>query len=871
MPPDNGLQKEILQLEQRYAENSQGLVFAHLADAYRRAGEYSKAEGLLVHGLKTHPSYTSAYNVLGRVFLDSERFADAQEQFGKVLELDPQNLIALRALGDLAARRGLVEDARVWYERMLQVDPRSEEASEGLRRLDAAAGEPDAPEAEESAAVAVEAEPVAAAEEPEPDIVPPGEGIGPSEPAPPEAEAVVPEADIAMPEPEEIQLAAEEILAPTAEEEPAVEAMAEEVAHAAEEEPAFEATAEELPPTAADEPAFETAEEEPILDLVGQDEPDTQPIEGFIAEDGVRGFSLDVLSAEPETPESVSESEPSSDEPPAWDFDVAMPDFMQPPEFEAASPEGEPEPDLSPESAEEAPAETEAEAAAEDDGELWGHPFPAEGPDLPSMDDWSPGFVVGELLEGQASEDLKPEDLLEGLDAEFTIDIPGEDDAADEAVGEAGEAGAGGGMVTETMAELYATQGLYSDSLAVYQQLGEASPDDESIKARISELTRIVEAESKPESEEEELARLLKLTDPTAEAEETTEAVQTEPPSAPVPEPELEPEPVVEAFAFEDEAPVAGFEQLDPFAASFEVLAMKGEGVEPPAVEEAPEPAADLVEPLEEVEVELDETEMEAELGLEEMPEPEPQAELVADVEWVFEPAAVDELEAIIEGEPVPIEVIEAEPVAVDPVAPEPAPEEVAVDVVAEEVTVDVVAEEVTVDVVAEEVTVDVVGEEVAVDVVGEEVAADVVAEEVADEVLDEAIADVIVAAEATEEVEAQAAMAEIKAVDSIWELTGMEATEVADEEVALQPLGDDGIADVGAHIPIAEAGTGEEVESPTMEGYLADLLTFDAESLSKNQNPAVPVEASQPQAAPEPSGTEDLEQFQEWLRSLKR
>jgi tetratricopeptide (TPR) repeat protein len=312
MPPDNGLQKEILQLEQRYAENSQGLVFAHLADAYRRAGEYSKAEGLLVHGLKTHPSYTSAYNVLGRVFLDSERFADAQEQFGKVLELDPQNLIALRALGDLAARRGLVEDARVWYERMLQVDPRSEEASEGLRRLDAAAGEPDAPEAEESAAVAVEAEPVAAAEEPEPDIVPPGEGIGPSEPAPPEAEAVVPEADIAMPEPEEIQLAAEEILAPTAEEEPAVEAMAEEVAHAAEEEPAFEATAEELPPTAADEPAFETAEEEPILDLVGQDEPDTQPIEGFIAEDGVRGFSLDVLSAEPETPESVSESEPSS-------------------------------------------------------------------------------------------------------------------------------------------------------------------------------------------------------------------------------------------------------------------------------------------------------------------------------------------------------------------------------------------------------------------------------------------------------------------------------------------------------------------------------------------------------------------------------
>jgi tetratricopeptide (TPR) repeat protein len=155
MPPDHNVLKEIEQLEQRFAENAQGLVFAHLADAYRRAGEFAKAEGLLLHGLKTHPTYTSAYNVLGRVYLDSERFADSHVQFSKVLELDPQNLIALRALGDLAACGGRIDDARSWYERMLQIDPRSDEAQVGLRRLKggdveaAAAGAPEATEAVE--------------------------------------------------------------------------------------------------------------------------------------------------------------------------------------------------------------------------------------------------------------------------------------------------------------------------------------------------------------------------------------------------------------------------------------------------------------------------------------------------------------------------------------------------------------------------------------------------------------------------------------------------------------------------------------------------------------------------------------------------
>lgn len=147
MTPDRPLQSEIEQLEQRFAENPQGRVFAHLADLYRQARRLEEAEALVVEGLKRHPNYVSAYLVLGRVYADWGRHDQAGAQFARVLELDAQNLVALRALGDLAAERGLWEEARSWYERVLQIDPYNEEAKSAIGKLPTAAAEPaEAPE-----------------------------------------------------------------------------------------------------------------------------------------------------------------------------------------------------------------------------------------------------------------------------------------------------------------------------------------------------------------------------------------------------------------------------------------------------------------------------------------------------------------------------------------------------------------------------------------------------------------------------------------------------------------------------------------------------------------------------------------------------
>ncbi len=713
MSPDNDLEREISQLEQRYAENAHGLVFAHLADAYRRAGEYSKAEGLLLHGLKTHPSYTSAYNVLGRVYVESERYADAQAQFARVLELDPQNLISLRALGDLAARRGFVEDARVWYERMLQVDPRSEEAREGLARLTTAHGGPAAPEP-------VEAEALTDAPEPEP--------------YPVEEPDLEPEASVYEAVPVEVVSAPEE------------------------------------PPT--------LGLAEPDLETVEKVEAEIEPVEGLIADEEMRGFALESIAAD------TAETSPYSEEPFAEELfaepwaledvhDLAEADFAAPgvvPEAEGDEPWGAAEP----EPWEEASVEPEAEAVADEGAE----PSPVDemgSLELPSMDDWSPGFVVGELLEGRAIEDLRPEEILEGLDAEISFDAVEESTGEKDVAGGEGVERRGEAVVTETMAELYASQGLYSDALAVYRQLAEARPDDERLEARILDLERRVEeAGFFADAEEEELARLMRLTEPAEE--ESAEAIPVE---------ETAPEPEADVFEFEDEAPVAGFEQLDPFAASFDALAARTHPVESFLAEETPPAAGPTAEQPEET-----------------------------------EPAAAEFAQpTAAEPEPVPVESLAEEPVA-------------------EELPASIENIE---------------GDFAPFDTLAEQSAAEVVAEEV------------------TEVIGYSPAEEGITAVDSIWELTDVGASigreTATDHEVAE--------ADEESDVPVrfvTGAGRAEHREPSTMEDYLGALLACDVESLlKKNANSAEPPADDEPLPSPESSNAEDLEQFQEWLRSLKR
>ena len=80
--------------------------FFLLGDLLRKAGELDEAETVLTKGLEHHPKYVAARMSLGRIQLDRAQFSEAERSFARALELDPENAVAARLIGETAERVG---------------------------------------------------------------------------------------------------------------------------------------------------------------------------------------------------------------------------------------------------------------------------------------------------------------------------------------------------------------------------------------------------------------------------------------------------------------------------------------------------------------------------------------------------------------------------------------------------------------------------------------------------------------------------------------------------------------------------------------------------------------------------------------------
>lgn len=157
---------EIEKLERRWAENPKGRNFAPLADAYRKAGELDRAIELCKNGLELHPDYVSAHIVYGRCLIDQKNDSGAVEVFQKVLILDPENILALRVLAEIAERVGRYDEGVQWLGRLIAADPMNGDAAEALTRMKGKAAQ-----AASAAPPVTQLVPPAAGETPEPGVV----------------------------------------------------------------------------------------------------------------------------------------------------------------------------------------------------------------------------------------------------------------------------------------------------------------------------------------------------------------------------------------------------------------------------------------------------------------------------------------------------------------------------------------------------------------------------------------------------------------------------------------------------------------------------------------------------------------------------
>lgn len=345
--------------------------FAPLADAYRKAGDTDMALEVVRAGLVKRPNNLSAHIVLGRCLLDKKDDVAAAQAFEHVLQLDAENIIAIRVLGEVAERKGDPEAAYKWVQRLLEVDPNNEDAQETLKRLEpaaralpVAAPEAKAPEAASTAAAPSGFEPTSFAAAPTAEApafkIPPSDlergatAIEPSEPAMPDLSAMSAESNLGIERAESATESAGPAVGAGGGADSGLE-LAEEMVLSAKPSAEFETSTDAM---AAPAPA-----RDPEPELIPLDEPTSPPL-------ALMDFSEPAPAAEPlpmlDLSESVAASAPKGRvsqglKPPAG-ITLIMPDESPPAPAAAPAPAAIPIPESMAETVEVEPVITETMA-----------------------------------------------------------------------------------------------------------------------------------------------------------------------------------------------------------------------------------------------------------------------------------------------------------------------------------------------------------------------------------------------------------------------------------------------------------------------------------------------------------------------------
>jgi tetratricopeptide (TPR) repeat protein len=126
------------ELQEKFEENPRR-YFAPLANEYRKGGQAKRAIEICREQLAHMPGHMSGQIVYGQALYETGEFEEARKVFLRALAVDPENLIALRTLGDMSLQAGDTTEARTWYSKLLEADPKDTAAIALVTEIDAAA------------------------------------------------------------------------------------------------------------------------------------------------------------------------------------------------------------------------------------------------------------------------------------------------------------------------------------------------------------------------------------------------------------------------------------------------------------------------------------------------------------------------------------------------------------------------------------------------------------------------------------------------------------------------------------------------------------------------------------------------------------
>jgi tetratricopeptide (TPR) repeat protein len=167
---DNKMRAELQKLSERVAKDPLSTLFVPFAEELRKEGHLDRAVQVLRDGLRVHPHYVSARVSLGKILLEKGNLLEAKEEFERVVDLAPGNLLAQKRLGEIYRIQEQIPEAIRAYRAVLHLHPGDEESRQILSHL------------EQSSRVETPMEPVPAASAIIPDETPSLMDIGEAEP-----------------------------------------------------------------------------------------------------------------------------------------------------------------------------------------------------------------------------------------------------------------------------------------------------------------------------------------------------------------------------------------------------------------------------------------------------------------------------------------------------------------------------------------------------------------------------------------------------------------------------------------------------------------------------------------------------------------
>ena len=477
-------------LEQRLAADPNSKIFVQLAEEYRKAGLQADAVATCRDGLEKHPNYFSARVALGRALLESDGLEEARVEFEQVLKQVPDNLLALKFLGETYHGLGQLQEALAKYQLASTLSPEDADLVDRIGQVEAAIAAPPAPAQPASPPPAGREPPLTGGEDA---AGPPPAGeqsLTPTIPPKRPASAFL------------IERQASEMGGPDLSED--VRSIQEEL----EEQPVtsiFKRQAREImdlgsipqpQPTKKEEEPLPPAPEVPGLPDDAVPEP-TPLVETTSAPGGAPpGLEIEETPATPPTivPQGAAPAEP----PPA----SAKPEFGIPQAQEFAPPEpSRAEFGIPTEPQELAPPEEPGQPVLPVDDSSAASVVPAEPfqsvEPIETIESVEPMPLEPIPLQ-QATEPVEPVEPVQasgpvGFGATETPAPPVPSEPADVVEDDKP------GLATETLAELYASQGHLDRALGVYRQLVATQPDNVELQGRMEELEMLVKASQEPE------------------------------------------------------------------------------------------------------------------------------------------------------------------------------------------------------------------------------------------------------------------------------------------------------------------------------------------------------------------------------------